>query len=72
VIIAEIFGQLAKTNEELQTRKVPKADRVSKSIVMRRYIDKVQSPQCPIDAQVVTEPFVELWALPVRDFEEAD
>jgi hypothetical protein len=39
---------------------------------MRRYIDKVQSPQCLIEAEVVTKHIAETLALLTRKFQEAD
>jgi hypothetical protein len=38
---------------------------------MRRYVDKVQSPQCPIGKETVTTHFTATWAPPMEDFEEA-
>jgi hypothetical protein len=38
---------------------------------MRRYVDKIQSPQCPIGRETVTAHFTATWALPREDFEEA-
>jgi hypothetical protein len=72
VITTGVSWELEKMNEKLQARKVQKTHRTSKSIAMRRYIDKVQSPQCPIETDVVTEHFAETWAPPTRKFQEAN
>jgi hypothetical protein len=55
----------------MQTQKVREAYRTSPSIAMRRYVDKVQSPQCPIGRETVTAHFTATWASPREDFEEA-
>jgi hypothetical protein len=34
---------------------------------MRRYVDKVQLPQCPIGREIVTAHFTATWALPDTD-----
>jgi hypothetical protein len=71
MISAKISGELEGMNERIQTQKVQEAYRTSPSIAMRRYVDKVQSPQCPIGRETVTAHFTVTWAPPREDLEEA-
>jgi hypothetical protein len=71
MISAEVSGESKGMNERMQTQKVREAYRMSPSIAMRRYIDKVQSPQCPIGRETVTADFTATWAPPRESFEEA-
>jgi hypothetical protein len=71
MISAEVSGELEGMNERLQIRKVQEAYRTSPSIAMRRYVDKVQSPQCPIERGMVTAHFTATWAPPREDLAEA-
>jgi hypothetical protein len=71
MISAKVSGELAGMNERMQTQKVREAHCTSRSIAMRRYVDKVQSPQCPIRRETVMAHFTVTWAPPREDFEEA-
>jgi hypothetical protein len=70
MINAELSGELEGRNERMQTQKVREAYRTSPSIAMRRYVDKVQSPQCPIGRETVTAHFIATWAPPREHFDE--
>jgi hypothetical protein len=71
MISIEISGELEGMNERMRTQKVREAYRTSPRIAMRRYVDKVQLPQCPIGRETVTAHFIATWAPPKHDFEEA-
>jgi hypothetical protein len=71
MINTEVSGELEGMNERMQTQKVREAHRTSPSIAMRRYVDKVQSPQCLIGRETVTAHFTGRWPPPREDFEEA-
>jgi hypothetical protein len=71
MISTKISGELKGMNERMQIQKVREAYRNSPSIAMRRYVDKVQSPQCPIGKETVTAHFTAMWVPPREDFEEA-
>jgi hypothetical protein len=58
-------------NEQIQTQKVRGIHHVSPGIAMRSYIDKIQSPQCPIGRETVTTDFTATWAPPREEFREA-
>jgi hypothetical protein len=72
MISTKVTEELSQMNERMQVWKVQEAYRTSMSIAMRRYVDKVQSPQCPIDIEIVTTHLRETLAPPRREFEEAD
>jgi hypothetical protein len=73
MISAKVSGELEGMNERTwtQTQKVREAYRTSPSIATRRYVDKAESPQCPIGRETVTAHFIATLALPREDFEEA-
>jgi hypothetical protein len=71
LIMSEVSEELEGMNERVQAQKVQEAYRTSKSIAMRKYIDKVQSPPCPIEVATVRAHFSEAWAPPRLGFEEA-
>jgi hypothetical protein len=71
MISAKSSGELEGMNERMQTQNVREADRMSPSIAMRSYVDKVQSPQCPIGRETVTAHFTATLAPPREGFEEA-
>jgi hypothetical protein len=54
MISVKVSGELEDMNERMQTQRVREACHTSPSIAMRRYVDKVQSPQCPIGRETVT------------------
>jgi hypothetical protein len=58
MISTEVSSELERMNERMQTQKVQEAYRTSPSIAMRRYVDKVQLPQCPIGRETVTAHFI--------------
>jgi hypothetical protein len=57
MVSTKVSGELEGMNERMQTQKVREAYRMSPSIAIRRYVDKVQSPQCPIGRETVTAHF---------------
>jgi hypothetical protein len=71
MITTHVTEELGIMNESFEARKVQEAYRTTKGIAMKRYVDKVQSPQCPIDPDAVAAHFGETWAPPGRDFEAA-
>jgi hypothetical protein len=71
MVSRKVSGELEGMNERMQTQKVRDAYRTSPSIAMRRYVDKIQSPQCPIGRETVIAYFTATWAPPREDFEEA-
>jgi hypothetical protein len=71
MISTRVSGELASMNERIQTQKVREAYHTSPRIAMRRYVDMVQSAQCPIGREMVTTDFTAMWASPREDFEEA-
>jgi hypothetical protein len=54
-----------------QALKVQDAYRTSKSIAMKRYIEKQQSPQCQIDTEAITAHFGQSWSAGIEEFREA-
>jgi hypothetical protein len=54
LIATEIEGETHEMNKKAQTLKIQEARRTSKGIVMRRFIDKEQSPQCQVKMAEVT------------------
>jgi hypothetical protein len=70
MISTKVSGESESMNERMQTQKVRKDYRTSPSIAMRRYVDKVQLPQCPIGRETVTAHFTATWAPLREDFEE--
>jgi hypothetical protein len=71
IISAKVSGELEGMNERMQTQRVREAYRTSPSIAMRRYVDKIQSPQCPIGREMVTAHFTVTGAPQREDLEEA-
>jgi hypothetical protein len=71
IISAKISGELKGMTEWMQTQKVRETYRTSPSITMRRSVDKIQSPQCPIGKDTVIARFTATWAPPREDFEAA-
>jgi hypothetical protein len=58
-------------NKRAQALKIQDAYRTSKSIAMKRYIDKIQSPQCHIETGTITGHFGESWSAGIDEFHEA-
>jgi hypothetical protein len=72
VISTQVTGELEDRGERTQALKVQDAYRTSKTIAMRRYIDKIQSPQCPIEQEVITDHFAHSWAKGIDEFRAAE
>jgi hypothetical protein len=72
MISSQVSEELREMNKRAQALKVQEAYRTSKAIAMKRFIDKQQSPQCPIDMTKVTDHFKEVWAPPQDEFCEAE
>jgi hypothetical protein len=71
VIFSQVEGEIEGITKQMQAQKVQEAYRTTKSIAMKRYIDKKSMPQCDIDKGQVEEYFRETWAKPVTGFTEA-
>jgi hypothetical protein len=71
MISTQVTAELEGLMERTQALKGQKACRASKSIAMERSIDMVQSRQCQIDREVLTEHSARSWAQGVGRFEEA-
>jgi hypothetical protein len=72
MISTQISSELHGLTERTQTLKVQDAYRTSKGIAMRRYIDKVEAPQCQIEKDKITEHFAHSWARGIDQFREAE
>jgi hypothetical protein len=72
MISAHLSQELEEMNKRSQALKVQEAYRTSKSIAMKRFVDKEQSPQCQIDKEIVEKHFRQTWARPEMDFKEAE
>jgi hypothetical protein len=59
-------------SEDGQAQAAIKAYRPSKGTAMGRFIEKWQSPQCPIDMAEVTDHLRETWSRPLENVEAAD
>jgi hypothetical protein len=71
LIITELEGELKGMADLLETQMVREAYNTTKSIAMRRYINKKHSPPCSIDKDQIQQFFQTSWATPPPDFEEA-
>jgi hypothetical protein len=63
----EIEGMGAKAH----ALRVQDAYRTSKSVAMKRYVEKKESPKCAIDKEVIEQHFGESWSKGICPFEEA-
>jgi hypothetical protein len=71
MISTHIGEELMQMNRPTQAVKVQDAYRTSKSITMKRYIDRVQSPQCQIEVDKITAHFGQSWSAGIDEFREA-
>jgi uncharacterized C2H2 Zn-finger protein len=71
LMMTEVEAEVEGMTERMQAQRVQEAYRTSKSIAMRRYVDKVQSPPCPIEVEGVRAHFGETWSAPRVEFQEA-
>jgi hypothetical protein len=71
LIISELEGELKATADLLHKQMVTEAYNTTKSIAMRRYINKKHSPPCAIDKDQIHQFFQNSWATPPANFEEA-
>jgi hypothetical protein len=73
---AKIFEEIAKDSEgvakRLQAWRVQDTYRTSKSVAMKRYVNKRESPPCPIEENEICDYFRETWGPPKEEFFEAD
>jgi hypothetical protein len=72
MITTEVLDQIHVANSNAQVRKIHETYRASKSIAMRRYVDKQYSPPCPIAKDDITAYFRNTWSPPERAFQEPD
>jgi hypothetical protein len=54
LITTEVEGETREMNKKAQALKIQEARRTSKGVVMRRFVDKEQSPQCQVEMAEVT------------------
>jgi hypothetical protein len=72
LLTTQVSGEIEEMNKKAGMLKIQESYRTSKGITMRRYIDKEQSPQCPIEMNEVTDHFTRTWAKPEQQFIEAE
>jgi hypothetical protein len=72
MITRHVTGAIAEMNKCSHTQKIQEASRRLKGIAMRRYLDKEQSPQCPIEMAEMKDHFRKIWAWPDHEFVEAE
>jgi hypothetical protein len=71
LISMHVSEEQKELNKKAQAMKVQDAYRTSKSVAMKRYIDKMQSPQCPIETEAITMHFGQSWSAGIDEFREA-
>jgi hypothetical protein len=71
MISTHVSEELQLINKRAQALKVQDAYRTSKGIAMKQFIDKIQSPHCQIEKEIVEEHFRQTWAPPRDDFIDA-
>jgi hypothetical protein len=71
MISTQVTTELEGLKGRAQAIKTREAYRVFKSIAMRRFVDKVHSPQCQVDLETVTAQFQHNWARGLDEFREA-
>jgi hypothetical protein len=71
LIVTEIEGEMEDMASRLHSELVKEAYNTTKSIAMRRYVDKEHSPPCMIEKEKVYEHFKDIWANPATGFTEA-
>jgi hypothetical protein len=59
MITTEIGEEFYGMNQRMQTQKVQESYNTSKSIEMKRYVDKLQSPPCQIEIEAIKAHFSE-------------
>jgi hypothetical protein len=57
MLTMQVSEEIEEINKKTSALKIQEAYRKSKGIIMKRYIDKEQSPQCQIEMEDVTEHF---------------
>jgi hypothetical protein len=72
MIKANTSDEIQQMNKRAQALKIQEAYRTSKGIVMKRFIDKQQSPSCQIEISIVKEHFAKTWSRPEEYFQEAE
>jgi hypothetical protein len=72
MITTQVPEELEMMNKKAQALKIQEAYRTSKSIAMKRFTDKEQSPTCQIDMNTVTAHFRNTWAPPSEPFIETN
>jgi hypothetical protein len=73
---AKIIEEIAKDPEgvakRLQAWRIQDRYRISKSVAMKRYINKRESPPCPIEEEKICEYYREVWGPPKQAFFEVE
>jgi hypothetical protein len=72
LIVSEVAGEIEGIGKQMHSQKVQEAYRTTKSIAMKRYIDKRNSPQCEIPRAEVEDHYRGIWAKPAAHFKEAE
>jgi hypothetical protein len=72
LIISETASEIEGIGKQFHAQKVQEAYRTTKSIALRRYIDKTASPQCVVNRETVERFYQETWACPTRNFVPAE
>jgi hypothetical protein len=71
MINTQVTEEVEGLKQRAQSLRVQEAYRVSKSIAMKRYVDRVQHPQCQISTEAITEHFSRSWSQSTDQFREA-
>jgi hypothetical protein len=71
MINTQVMEEVEGLKQRAQALTVEEAYRVSKSIAMKRYVDRVQSPQSQISTEAITEHFSRSWSQSADQFHEA-
>jgi hypothetical protein len=72
LIVMEVAGEIEGLGKQMQAERVREAYRTTKSIAMKRYVDKKNSPQCDISKEEVQSHYQKIWAQPAQHFKEAE
>jgi hypothetical protein len=70
-ITEAITNETKETAERFKRSRIQDTYRTSKSIAMKKYINKQESPPCPIDQDRIYDYFQETWGPPQQAFFEA-
>jgi hypothetical protein len=70
MISTHVGEELTEMNRRAQALKGQDAYRTSKSIAIKRYINRVQLPQCQIETDEITTHFEQNWSVAIDEFRE--